>query len=147
MNSGLPTNEDTAYWEKVYREAPVNALEAIKDGAKQLVTITSTLQGLYFLAISVSDIKSAITDWQVVLFTLPVIPWLVCLGLAVSVFVPESHYIIKKPDRIEGAFRAIASNKFRLLQWAQWILLLSMVFLFADVILYLLWIPRPTPLP
>ena len=147
MIKGSPTDEHAAYWERVYREAPVNALEAIKEGAKQLVTITSALQGLYFLAISVSDIRAAVTDWRIVLFTLPVIPWLVCLGLAVSVFVPESRYIIRKPDRIEGAFRATASNKLRLLQWAQWILLLSMVLLFADVILYLLWIPRPTPSP
>jgi hypothetical protein len=141
MGRGSPTEEHSAYWEKVYREAPVNALKAIKEGAKQLVAITSALQGLYLFAISVDAIRAEITDWRIVLFTLPVIPWLICLGLAISVFVPESHYVTKKPDRIEAAFRATAKEKLRLLQWAQWILLTSMVLLFAEVILYLLWIP------
>ena len=140
-------DEHAAYWEKVYRETPIDTLEAIKEGAKQLVTISCALQGLYFVAVSVSNLSSAITDWQIVLFALPVIPWLICLALAVSVFVPESHFIVKKPDRIEGAFRAAASNKLRLLQWAQWILVLSMALLFADIVLYLLWVPKPPPMP
>ena len=103
MMKGLATEEQAAYWKRVYRETPVKALEAIKEGAKQLITITSASQGLYFLAISVSNVRAAVTDWRIVLFALPVVPWLICLGLAVSVFVPESHYIIRKPDRIEGA--------------------------------------------
>lgn len=136
-------NEHAAYWEKVYREAPIDALEAIKEGTKQLVTITSALQGLYFVAISVSDIKFLIADSRILVFTLPIIAWLICLALAVSVFVPESHYIVKKPDSIERAFRTTVRDKLRLLQWAQWMLVLSMALLFVDIILYLLWVPKP----
>ena len=83
MSIDSVSEEYATYWNKVYREGLVNTVKDVKEGARQLVTITSALQGLYFVAISMSDIRFVIQDARILVFTLPIIPWLVCLGLAI----------------------------------------------------------------
>ncbi len=134
-------DEHADYWQGVYRESPVRTLKAIKEGAGQLIAISSALQAVYFLVISVSDLRAAISDWTILLFILPMPFWLACLALAIAVFVPESRYVTLRPERIESAFRETARHKLLLLKSAQWILVLSMVALLAVVIIYLWYVP------
>src|SRR5918911_55382 len=75
---------------ELVNEAPVQAITRIEDAAKQLVTLTGLLQGLYFAVFAFSGLHDRITNrWLLLFATLPVGLWLVSLCCATLVFVPR----------------------------------------------------------
>jgi hypothetical protein len=77
----------------------------LEEAAKQLISITSLTQGIYFAAIFFSDLKKVliVNDWHglllVLLFTSPILLWLISLGFAVRVFIPDTYKTnLQSPD-------------------------------------------------
>lgn len=139
----MPNPTDRDYWEVVRQESILKAMEAVKEAAKQLIAVTTTLQGLYFVALSVGDVKRSVTDWRIVVFALPVLSWLICLGLSVRVFVPEDFDVSGLADLAKVYRQALGRQSLRLRR-AQYMLVLGMGFLLTNVLAYLLWIPSQT---
>src|SRR5437667_4424967 len=89
--------EMTEHWRKVWNEAPVQALTRVEDAAKQMIVITTSLQGLYVAIFVFSTIRSQVMAVSggvlgiliLLLFFTPVVCWLVSLLYATHVFVPR----------------------------------------------------------
>lgn len=139
------------FWLEAARNASKGSIGALEDAAKQLISITSLAQGIYFAAISFSDLKKALVvqDWhgwfQVFLFASPIILWLISLGFAVRVFTPETYKTnLQSPDLAREMLQKIIAYKHKQLKWAHRALLFGFVLLVLNIIIYLGWVP---PMP
>jgi len=89
--------EMTGHWRKVWNEAPVQALARVEDAAKQMIVVTTGLQGLYIAIFVFSTIRAQVMAAQggvlgvliLLLFFMPIVCWLVSLFYATRVFVPR----------------------------------------------------------
>src|SRR5438270_13460892 len=55
------------HWRKVWNETPVQAITRLEDAAKQIITITAGLQGLYVALFAFSNLRMQISATQWVL--------------------------------------------------------------------------------
>lgn len=148
--------DEVAYWLKVRREASAASLTPLEDAAKQVVVITSLLQGIHFAAISFSGVKQA-TDISNVWFNvfvfmtlMTIILWMASLYFATRVFVPENYKAtlesIKWEDQaveIRSAYIKISINKHDKLTTAVQLLWFSFVPFAINVLVYLVFLPAP----
>lgn len=103
--SGQPPTPDqaqwikdkAAYWRTIGNEARVTSIARLEDAAKQLVGLTTGLQGLYLAVFAISDLRKQLTallptvggTLLLLAFFLPILLWLLSLYSATRVFVPE----------------------------------------------------------
>jgi hypothetical protein len=140
------------FWLETARNVSKESISALEDAAKQLITITSLTQGIYFAAISFSDLKKALVvhdlqGWMLVLlFASPIILWLISLRFAILVFTPETYKTnLQSPDLAREMIQKIVAYKHSQLKLAHKALLLGFVLLVVNVIVYLGWIPQVAP--
>jgi hypothetical protein len=136
------------FWLESARGAAKESIPALEEAAKQLITITSLTQGIYFAAISFSDLKKVliVNDWHgwllVLLFTSPIILWLISLAFAVCVFIPETYNTnLQSPDLAKEMLQQMAAYKHQQLLRAHKALLLGFVLLAVNIVIYLGWMP------
>src|SRR5436309_5859401 len=84
----------TEHWRTVWNEAPVQALTRVEDAARQMIVVTTGLQGLYIAIFVFSNIRAQVMAVPggmliLLLFFTPVVCWLVSLWYATRVFVPR----------------------------------------------------------
>ena len=138
------------FWLETARGAAKESIPALEEAARQLISITSLTQGIYFAAISFSDLKAALAvkDLQglllVLLFASPIVLWLISLAFAVRVFAPKTYKTnLQSPDLAREMLQKMAAYKHRQLRLAHAALLLGFLLLVVDIIVYLAWIPAP----
>lgn len=132
------------FWLETVRNAAKESVSALEEAAKQMITITSLLQGIYFAAISFSDIKKALgqfTDIQGWLITgallLPLLLWIISLAFAVLVFKPRLYLTnLDSPDVARKSYEEIITYKHQQLQRSHLMLVLGFVSLIGNVVLF-----------
>jgi hypothetical protein len=137
------------FWLETARSVSKESIQALEEAAKQLISITSLTQGIYFAAISFSDLKKIIVvqDWHgwllVLLFASPIALWLISLGFAIRVFAPETYNTnLQSPDLAKEMLQKVVAYKHRQLKLAHKALLAGFVLLVINIIVYLGWIPQ-----
>ena len=144
----MEAREQATFWERYLLESPIKDIEVIDGAARQLITVTTLLQGIYFAAIALSDFKKQVASWQLAVLLIPAVLWLVSLLLAMVTFVPVSRTIPRdssRQDLVRQKLVEIARKKYRTLRASFYVLLVSMVLLFVNVLIYLSWIPPAAP--
>lgn len=128
---------DEAYWEQVGREAVIKAIDSIEEAGKELVSVMTLLQGVYFAALSLGDLNSIVCPWVLALLVAPAPVWLVGVAFAMRAFVPRDY---RRTDQEEPRqfYERIMEAKRRDLRRAQAALLVSMVLLLAAMSVYLI---------
>lgn len=121
--------ETAEHWRKVWNETPVQALTRVEDAAKQMIVVTTGLQGLYVAIFAFSNIRVQVTailgrvpgGFILLLFFTPVVCWLMSLLNATRVFVPRVQPDINLNElsvgawlQIKGAYGHVNEKK---LQW------------------------------
>lgn len=132
------------FWLETARRAAQESVSALEEAAKQLIAITSLSQGIYFAAISFSDIKKALPQfalaWQWAMTSALVLPlacWLVALVFAIRVFVPQLYTTnLDSPDEARDTYAHIAAYKHAQLRRAHVALVLGFVPLLVNVVLF-----------
>jgi hypothetical protein len=137
------------FWLETARSISKESIKALEEAAKQLISITSLTQGIYFAAISFSDLKKAlvVNDWQgwllLILFASPIVLWLVSLAFAVRVFAPETYKTnLQSPDLAKEMLQEMVAYKHKQLKLAHKALLVGFVLLIINIIVYLGCIPQ-----
>ena len=137
------------FWLETARNAAKESIASLEEAAKQLITVTSLTQGIYFAAISFSDLKKALVvqDQQgwllVLLFASPIVFWLISLGYAIRVFTPETYKTnLQSPDLAREMLQEITTYKQKQLQNAYHALLIGFLLLVANIVIYLGCIPQ-----
>ena len=143
------------HWRKVWNEAPVQALARVEDAAKQMIVVTTSLQGLYVAIFVFSTIRAQVMAapggvlgvFILLLFFTPVVCWLVSLLYATRVFVPR----VQPPDvnfnevsasawqRVKDTYGRVNEEKLRSLHRShRWLIASFVLVLIAVLVLILL---------
>jgi hypothetical protein len=142
--SGRPPQPVDVFWKKTILELAKESIASIEGSAKYLILAVSFLEGVYFHAITFSDLKTMFgvapyDHWLLVsLFSAPILLWFMVLGCATMVLMTKSYTV--HPDDPEDARRiieVIADTKQRWLVWGLRMLMVSFVLLFVDIIIFL----------
>jgi hypothetical protein len=142
------------HWHRVWNEAPVQALSRIEDAAKQMIVVTTGLQGLYVAIFVFSTIRIQVMAAPggvlgvliLLLFCTPVMCWLVSLFYAIRVFVPHVQPDVNFNEvsasawqKVKDAYGRVSEEKLRCLQYShRWLIASFVLVLLAIVVLVLL---------
>jgi len=158
-NEGLAEQQSTneiKYWLGVKQEAKLEGVKCLEEAAKQVIVTTSLLQGIYFAAISFSDIKKIgnIGDFWfdvfVVLSLVALASWMSSLYFATRVFMPESYktntsqsYVdfAEQAREISDAYDRILGYKYSNLRRSFKLLWISFPSLAINILVYLALLP------
>ncbi|GHO67440.1 hypothetical protein KSC_063320 [Ktedonobacter sp. SOSP1-52] len=153
--------EMTTHWRSVWNAAPVQALTRIEDAAKQMIMVTTGLQGLYVTLVVFSTIHVQIMVAPgglpgviiLPLFCSPVLCWLVSLFYATRVFVPRIQPGIDFNEISVSAWRKVKETygraneeKLRWLQFSHRWLIASFIFVLLSIVVFLV-LPSPPATP
>jgi len=144
--SGRPPKPEDLFWKNAMFEMAKESISSIEGSAKHLILAASFLEGVYFHALSFADqdilsgaAENAAQHWLlVILFSAPVLLWLMVLGCAVMVLATKPYTV--HPDDPEDAkahFEKIVDTKQRWLTRGLRILMVSFAVLFLDVFIFL----------
>lgn len=153
--------EMTAHWRSVWNEAPVQALTRIEDAAKQMILVTTGLQGFYVALVVFSTIHVQIMAAPggmpgvliLLLFCAPVLCWLVSLFYATRVFVPRvqpdvdfNEVSVSAWRKVKEAYGRASEEKLRWLQISHRWLIASFIFVLFSIVVFLM-LPSPPAAP
>jgi hypothetical protein len=145
------------HWQQVWNEAPKEAIGRIEEAARQIITITASLQALYPVLFVFSTIRAQITQlsasvpsWLVLLpFFLPPGCWLISLALATRVFLPRVQPGVNLNEispgawqKVKDAYARTSEAKLQALQHAHFWLLISFGAVLLSVVIFVL-LPAP----
>lgn len=120
--------EPNPFWKKNAESLVGGSIEAMEDTAKQIIVLTGLLEGLYFHAITFSDLRGALEGFMLVVYLAPLVLWLVSLSFAMLTLSRKDYDInINSSSDSKKVFEAIVENKYYRLKMAE-------VFLFASFI-------------
>jgi hypothetical protein len=153
INAALATEADLM-WSNIFWEEIKTTIARIEEGAKQIITIATFSQTIYFAAISFSTVKQGLhllppfQQWLFgFLLVLPLLCWCMSLLGATFVLLPRRYPKFKAhpdyPDEVERRFWIIVDYKFHWLKIAQIILLVGFFVLLISVFVYFAFIPLP----
>lgn len=147
---GEPVTELDEFWLETARTAVRESVASLEEAAKQLIGAVTLVEGIYFAAISFSDLRKVMAvqgteaNFRILLFVSPIVLWLVCLFFAVQVFTPETYKTnLSSPQLAEQLYRELVGYKHRNLKRAYWALLAGFVPLLVAVVYYLKLLDGP----
>ncbi len=129
--------EPNPFWKENAEKLVGESISSIEGTARQFVLITSLLQGIYFHAITFSDLR-AWSGYSLLIYAAPLFFWLLSLIFAVLVFFRRTFDTnINSSQRSKETFEKIVKEKCRLVQVSGIALILSFVALMLAFLHYL----------
>ena len=126
------------FWKENARRLVGESISTIEDVAKQIIVVTGLLEGLYFHAITFSDLKGSLSDGMVWIYLAPLMLWMASLFFAMWTLLPEAHEInINSTRSSKKTFEDIVSGKHLRLMISEALLLSSFLPLMIAVYYYL----------
>lgn len=129
--------EPNPFWKQNAEKLIGESISSVEDTAKQFVIITGLLEGIYFHAITFSDVKS-MEGGSVLIYAAPLVLWLISLIFAVMVLVRKKYGInINSSRDSKEKFEKILEGKYQLIRISGLFLVLSFVALTIAFLHYL----------
>jgi hypothetical protein len=126
------------FWRELAKSMLKGSIESIESTAKQIIAICGILEGIYFHAITYSDIRGYIGTLEGVFYLAPLFLWLLSILFAVLVFSPKVYHTnIASGRESKATFLEIVTKKHKRLRIAQTIFFISFIFLLIAMGLYL----------
>jgi len=141
--TAAPVTDLDLFWLEIARGIVKESIGSLEDAARQLITAVTLVEGIYFAAVSLSDVRKVMAGagqavWGVLLFTTPIILWLICLIFAISVYTPESYRTnLRSPDLAKEVYQEIVAYKHRMLRRAHFALLIGFIPVIIAIVYYL----------
>lgn len=147
--SASQVSDEDKFWLLAGQNSLRKSIDTIEDAAKQLISINTFAQTIYFASISFSNIKSILSkfsevnQWLIAVgLLLPIISWIFSLIFAVLAFTPKYYTLnIYVPSQSKAMLRASANSKFNRLRIANIALFIGFIFLAINLLLYLKFFP------
>lgn len=131
------TPEPNPFWKQNAEKLVGESISSVEDTAKQFVTITGLLEGIYFHAITFSDVKS-MEGSSVLIYAAPLVLWLISLIFAVMVLVRKKYGInINSSRESKETFEKIVEKKYQFIRISGLFLILSFVALTIALLHYM----------
>jgi hypothetical protein len=110
----LPALSDPSlkFWKDNAKTLLTESVKSLEETAKQIIAVAGILEGLYFHAITYAKIRGSAPGWQVVIYLIPLISWLVSLCTALLVFFPRSYRTnINSARASRATFESLVAHK------------------------------------
>jgi hypothetical protein len=133
--------EARAFWRETGRELVKESIKTIDETARQIITVAGILEGLYFHAISFSDMRQqgALAGGTLVIYTLPLALLVFSLITAFIVFFPEHYRLnILSSTGSKAAYEEIIKKKLLYMRLAAVLLILGVAGIGVAMFTYLL---------
>lgn len=138
---GEPVGPLDEFWLDTARAATKESVQALEEAAKQLISVTTLSQVIYFAAISFGDVRKALGQleyWQQLLVTVllvaPLVFWIASLFYAMQVFKPRTYATnLESPDLARQAHQELVVYKREQLDRAHDALTLGFVPLIVNI--------------
>ncbi|MEI6105252.1 MAG: hypothetical protein WCP70_15040 [Methanothrix sp.] len=140
MTNDLPrmTSEPNPFWKKNAENVVGESITIIEDVAKQIIVMTTLLEGLYFHAITFSDLRGTLSGGIVLVYLAPIALWLISLFFALWTLTPRDYRVnINSSRDSKETFEKLVSDKHIRLIFAESILITSFLSLLIAVYYYL----------
>ena len=138
LTVGGSEEETRKFWRDNAKAMLSDSIGSLEGAAKQIIVVTSLLEGIYFHAITFSEIKKSITIISGIFYLSPFLLWLISLLFASLVFLPRNYEVnINSFRNSKEEFIKIVSYKHKMLKVSQVILFISFVFLLVAMAIYL----------
>jgi len=132
------------FWLETVQNATKESVRSLEEAAKQLITITSLSQGIYFAAVSFIDLKKALVQfseaqqWGITAALLiPLLFWLASLYFAILVFKPKTYQAnLNSPDLARETYQEIVAYKHKQLGSAHIALILGFIALLINIVAF-----------
>ncbi len=112
---GQSLTKEDEFWLEQGKEFVKSSIPAIQDAGKHLITMLTTMQGIYLAAVAYSEIMKTVgtfPKWQYFVLVLPLLIWLGALYFALNIFRTKGYEIhLNAPDEIKRKLDEIASFK------------------------------------
>jgi hypothetical protein len=129
--------EPNSFWKQNAEKLVGESISSVEDTAKQFVTITGLLEGIYFHVIAFSDVRYA-EGSSLLIYVSPVVFWLLSLIFAVMVLVRKKYGLnINSSRDSKEKFEEILEGKYRLIRISGLFLIFSFVALTIAIFHYL----------
>jgi hypothetical protein len=129
--------EPNPFWKQNAEKLVGESISSVEDSAKQFIAITGLLQGIYFHAITFSDIREE-PAYSVLIYVSPLLLWLLSLIFAMLVLFRKKYGInINSSRDSKENFEKIVAGKYRFIRISGVFLILSFVALIITVLYYL----------
>ena len=138
--SGLPQfiPEPDPFWRQNARKLVEGSVDTLDNMAKQLIALIGLLEGLYFHAITFSDLRGTLGGWLIWFYIAPIALWMLGLAFAVWTLFPNTYKIsIISSQNSKETYEKIVSQKHFRLKIAAALLVLSFLPLMVAVYYYL----------
>ena len=131
--------EPNPFWRENAKKLVGESISTIESTAKELILVNGLLEGIYFHAITFSDLKPVLAYATAAIYLAPIALWLLSLIFAVLTLSPRKYDInINSSEYSKKRFEEIVSKKHRMLMISEVFLIVSFIFLFAAVMHYLI---------
>lgn len=129
--------EPNPFWKQNAEKLIGESISSVEDTAKQFVTITGLLEGIYFHAIMFSDLKN-VEGISVLIYAAPLVLWFASLIFAVKVLVRKKYDInINSSRKSKETFEEILEEKYKLIRRSSVFLILSFMALIIALLHYM----------
>ena len=129
--------EPNPFWKQNAEKLVGESISSVEDSAKQFVTITGLLEGIYFHAVAFSDVRYA-EGSSLLIYVSPVVFWLLSLIFAVMVLVRKKYGLnINSSRDSKEKFEEILEGKYKFLRISSLFLILSFLALTIAIFHYL----------
>ena len=126
------------FWRETGRELVRKSIDSVEETARQVITVAGILEGLYFHAISFSDLRATLTNSTMLVYVSPLVLLLLSLVTAFAVFFPEHYRInIFSSEGSKALYEDIVRSKLVTMRIAAVLLMLGVAGIAAAMILYL----------
>jgi hypothetical protein len=102
------------------------SIKILGDEANQLVTLSSSLIALYAAALTLFDIPKKASIIGIILITIPIILWLVCIYYSSSINFSKLHYIyLDSPSEIKSFIAKELNENYAKLKLGRYLFIIS----------------------
>lgn len=129
----VPT-ELNPFWKQNAEKLVGESISSVEDTAKQFVTVTGLLEGIYFHTITFSDVRH-MEGSSVLIYVAPLLLWLLSLIFAVMVLVRKKYDLnINSSRDSKEKFGKILEGKYQLIRISSVFLIFSFVALIIAIL-------------
>ncbi len=126
------------FWREAGKDIVKKSIDTLDEVAKQILVVAGILEGLYFHAITFSDLRGKVSGGELVIYILPIVLLLVSIISSLIVFLPETYRINIANWRVcKSTFEEISKSKMLAVRVASIFLGLAIVSLMLAVGMYL----------
>jgi hypothetical protein len=131
-------DETRGFWRELGKTMVRESIATLDETARQVIAVAGILEGLYFHAVTFSDLRGQATSGALVVYLAPIVLLLISLCAGLLVFFPDRYRLnFESSEASKLVYQRTVASKLLLLRIASAFLALGVVAILFAVMAYL----------